>query len=89
MQEMQYTSRAIAKYQKKLTDQVAEYERQERQLVSWGLKAALPKFHVQVELSRCLISLSEQLFTQSFPQQAWYRIERCRLYEKVASEIEE
>jgi hypothetical protein len=64
-QEIQYSSRALARYQKKTSDQIVEYERQERQLISWGLNAVIPKFHLQ----------------------AWYRIERCHLCEKLAEEI--
>lgn len=55
----------MLKYRKKTLDQSSEYDKQERQLISWGLKAALPKFHMQ----------------------AWYRMERCRIYENLSTEI--
>lgn len=64
-QEIILCNKAVLKYRKKTLDQSSEYDKQERQLISWGLKAALPKFHMQ----------------------AWYRMERCRIYENLSTEI--
>ncbi len=64
-QEIVLCNKAMTKYRKKTLDQSSEYEKQEQQLISWGLKTALPKFHMQ----------------------AWYRLERCRIYEDLAKEI--
>lgn len=53
--ELQYIARAVVKHRKRVMEQIQDFEKQEKQLIAWGLKAALPKFHLQAwyRLARC------------------------------------
>jgi hypothetical protein len=59
-------TKAVQKHKRRFHEQTAEFDKQERQLIAWGLKGAIQKFHMQ----------------------AWFRLERCKLQEKLTIEIE-
>jgi hypothetical protein len=47
VQELQFIVRALTKHRRRIADQIQDFEKQEKQLIAWGLKGALPKFHLQ------------------------------------------
>lgn len=53
--ELQFIAKAIVKHRRRIIEQIQDFEKQEKQLIAWGLKAALPKFHLQAwfRLARC------------------------------------
>lgn len=55
MHELQYITKAVVKHRRRIIEQIQDFEKQEKQLIAWGLKAALPKFHLQAwfRLARC------------------------------------
>lgn len=64
--ELQQITKAVNRHQRRYQEQRHEFDKQEKQLIAWGLKGAIQKFHMQ----------------------AWFRLERCKLQEKITSEIE-
>jgi hypothetical protein len=64
--EVTQITKAVQKHKRRFHEQTAEFDKQERQLIAWGLKGAIQKFHMQ----------------------AWFRLERCKLQEKLTVEIE-
>jgi hypothetical protein len=46
--ELQQVTRAIQRHKRRVVEQAIDFDKQEKQLIAWGLKGAIPKFHMQV-----------------------------------------
>jgi hypothetical protein len=53
--ETQNISKAVQKHKRRYQEQTIEFEKQEKQLIAWGLKGVIQKFHMQAwfRLERC------------------------------------
>lgn len=59
--EQQVVLKAVAKHRRRLADQLAEFDKQEKQLYAWGLKCTLSKFRIQGWCRYARAKLQEQL----------------------------
>jgi hypothetical protein len=51
--ELQQISKAAQRHKRRHQEQTIEFEKQEKQLIAWGLKGVISKFHMQVSFVSC------------------------------------
>eukprot|EP00981_Chlorochromonas_danica_P012691 scaffold5259_cov168-Ochromonas_danica.AAC.7 len=59
--EQQIVTKAINRHRKRLVDLILEHDKQEKQLIAWGLKTTLSRFRIQAWCRLARTRLQEQL----------------------------